>query len=72
MEIAYADYFNVLWNRIIMYMYFFDDKRRHTPHVHAEYAEYKAVLSIETGDILDTPWMPQYLDIYSCRIKNLV
>lgn len=38
---------------IIIYMYFFDDKRHHAPHVHAEYAEYKAVLSIETGDILD-------------------
>ena len=38
---------------IIIYMYFFDNKKHHTPHLHAEYAEYKAVLSIEDGEILD-------------------
>jgi hypothetical protein len=38
---------------IIIYMYFFDDKRHHTPHVHAEYAEHTAVLSIPDGEILD-------------------
>ncbi len=38
---------------IIIYMYFFDDKRHHMPHVHAEYAEHKAVLSLKDGDVLD-------------------
>ena len=38
---------------IIIYMYFFDDKRHHAPHVHAEYAEHKAVLSLNGGDVLD-------------------
>jgi hypothetical protein len=38
---------------IIIYMYFFDDKRHHAPHVHAEYAEHTAVLSIEDGEVLD-------------------
>ena len=38
---------------IIIYMYFFDNKRHHTPHVHAEYAEHTAVLSIGEGEVLD-------------------
>jgi len=38
---------------IIIYMYAFDDKRHHKPHVHAEYAEHKAVFSIEDGEIID-------------------
>ena len=38
---------------IIIYMYFFDDKRHHVPHVHAEYAEHTAVLAIATGEVLD-------------------
>ncbi len=32
---------------IMIYMYFFDNKRHHAPHIHAEYAEDNAVLSIE-------------------------
>lgn len=38
---------------IIIYMYFFDNKKHHKPHVHAEYGEYAAVLSIEDGELLD-------------------
>lgn len=38
---------------VLIYMYFFDNKRHHTPHVHAEYAEHKAVLSIADGEVLD-------------------
>ena len=38
---------------IIIYMYFFDNKRHNKPHIHAEYAEHKAVFSIENGELLD-------------------
>ena len=38
---------------IIIYMYFFDNKKHHKPHVHAEYGEHTAVLSIEDGELLD-------------------
>ena len=38
---------------IIIYMYFFDNKRHNMPHIHAEYAEHKAVFSIENGELLD-------------------
>ena len=38
---------------IIIYMYFFDNKKHNKPHVHAEYGEHTAVLSIENGELLD-------------------
>lgn len=38
---------------IIIYMYFFDNKKHNKPHVHAEYGEHAAVLSIEDGELLD-------------------
>ena len=38
---------------IIIYMYFFDNKKHNKPHIHAEYAEHKAVFSIENGELLD-------------------
>ena len=34
-------------------MYFYDTKRHFKPHFHVEYAEDKAVISIEDGEILD-------------------
>ena len=38
---------------VIIYMYFFDNKKHNKPHVHAEYGEHTAVLSIEDGELLD-------------------
>lgn len=37
---------------IIIRMYFFDDKQHHEPHIHVEYGDSKAVMSISNGDIL--------------------
>lgn len=37
---------------IIIYMYFFDDKKHKAPHVHASYGDEEAVLSIDDGEIL--------------------
>ncbi len=37
---------------IIIRMYFADNKQHHVPHIHAEYAEEKAVFSIVDGTIL--------------------
>lgn len=34
-------------------MYFFDNKKHQAPHIHAQYAEYQAVSSIPSGDLLD-------------------
>jgi len=38
---------------IIVYMFFYDDKKHNLPHVHVKYGESNAVFSIETGDILE-------------------
>ena len=37
---------------IIVYMYFFDTKKHNKPHVHAEFAEYSIIVSIEDGEVL--------------------
>lgn len=37
---------------IIVLMYFYDDKKHHCPHIHAEYAEYEATISLEDGEVL--------------------
>ncbi len=38
---------------IIIYMYFADNKRHQTPHIHAKYQEHEAVVSIPEGEVLD-------------------
>jgi hypothetical protein len=40
------------FNGISVRMYFFDDRRHSTPHVHAEYAEFQAAVNILTGETL--------------------
>jgi len=37
---------------ILVLMYFYDDKKHHCPHIHAEYGEYEASIAIEDGTIL--------------------
>ena len=37
---------------IVIRMYFFDDRQHHVPHVHAEYAEDRAVVGIAGGEVL--------------------
>lgn len=37
---------------IIIYMFFYDDKKHNLPHIHASYGEYDAVFSIEEGEVL--------------------
>jgi hypothetical protein len=33
-------------------MFFFDDKKHHRPHIHANFAEYDAVIAIDDGEII--------------------
>ena len=37
---------------IIIFMYYYDDKKHHTPHIHAEYGEHHVSVSIADGAIL--------------------
>ena len=37
---------------VIIYMFFFDNKKHHKPHIHAHYAGESAVIDIENGEVL--------------------
>lgn len=37
---------------ILILMYFYDDKKHHRPHIHAEYGEHQATIAIEDGAVL--------------------
>ncbi|MBM2817078.1 MAG: hypothetical protein HW421_3840 [Ignavibacteria bacterium] len=37
---------------IIVYLYYYYNKEHNTPHIHVEYQEYQAVVSILEGEIL--------------------
>ena len=38
---------------IIVYMFFYDNKKHNLPHIHAEYGEESAVFSIEDGSLME-------------------
>ncbi|RLA06466.1 MAG: hypothetical protein DRQ51_09360 [Gammaproteobacteria bacterium] len=38
---------------IIIYMYYYDDKKHNTPHIHANYGEYDVVISIPDGVVIE-------------------
>ena len=38
---------------IIIYLYYFDNKQHHLPHIHAKYQSEEAIISIPDGNILE-------------------
>jgi hypothetical protein len=38
---------------IIILMYYFDNKRHHRPHIHAQYSDEEAVVSIDDAEVLE-------------------
>lgn len=38
---------------VIVLMYYFDNKKHHRPHIHAQYGEKEAVVAIDDGDVLE-------------------
>ena len=42
-----------LFYGIIIYLYFFDNQKHHTPHFHARYQGQTAAISILDGEVLD-------------------
>jgi hypothetical protein len=38
---------------IIVLMYYFDNKKHHLPHIHVQYSDEEAVISIPDGDVLE-------------------
>jgi hypothetical protein len=43
---------------IVIRMYFFDNRQHHVAHIHAEYAEFRAVYSIIDGELLGGQFPP--------------
>jgi len=37
---------------ILIFMYYYDDKKHSKPHIHAEYGEDQATIAIEDGELL--------------------
>jgi len=38
---------------VIVLMYYFDNKKHHPPHIHAQYGEEEAVISIPEGNMME-------------------
>ena len=38
---------------IIVLMFFFDNKKHHRPHIHAQYGEYEVIIAIDDGEVLE-------------------
>jgi hypothetical protein len=38
---------------VIVLMYYFDNRKHHLPHVHAQYGEEEAVISIPDGEVIE-------------------
>ncbi len=38
---------------VIVMMYYFDNRRHHQPHIHIQYGEQEAVISIPDGDVIE-------------------
>lgn len=38
---------------VVIYLYFYDNKQHHLPHIHVEYQEHTAVILIPDGTIIE-------------------
>jgi hypothetical protein len=38
---------------VTILMFYFDDRRHRLPHIHAQYGEFEAVISVDDGDVLE-------------------
>ena len=38
---------------IIVLMFFFDNKKHHRPHIHAQYGEHETIIAIDDGEVLE-------------------
>jgi hypothetical protein len=54
---------------IVVLMYFFDDKRHKMPHIHAQYGEEEAVVSIPEGNVLAGTLPPAKLKLVLAWIE---
>ncbi|MBI5875258.1 MAG: DUF4160 domain-containing protein [Deltaproteobacteria bacterium] len=38
---------------ILVLMFFFDNKKHHRQHIHAQYGEHEAIIAIDDGEVLE-------------------
>ncbi len=38
---------------IVVLMYYFDNRKHHRPHIHVQYSDQEAVVSITDGDVIE-------------------
>jgi len=38
---------------VVVLMYYFDNRKHHQPHIHAQYADEEAVISIPEGEVIE-------------------
>ena len=66
---------------IIIYMYFYDNKKHKLPHIHVQYQEDEIILSIPDGDILEGNLKSNSLRLENeafvvrfefCRMENFI
>lgn len=54
---------------ILILMYFYDNKKHHRPHIHAEYAEYEATIAIDDGTVLNGSLPPAKLKLVQAWVE---
>ncbi len=54
---------------IIVSLYFFDNRRHKKPHIHIQYQEQEAVISIPDGKVLDGDIKPNKLKLVEAWIE---
>jgi hypothetical protein len=54
---------------IIIYMYFFDDRKHHRPHIHAHYSDESAIFAIDDGELLSGKLPGNKLKLVSAWIE---
>ena len=54
---------------LVIYMYFLDNKRHHTPHIHVKYQDAEAVFVIPTGELLEGSIPPAKVKLVQAWIE---
>lgn len=54
---------------IIVSMYYLDNKRHHSPHIHVKYQEQDVVLSIPDGEVLEGSLKPNKMKLVQAWIE---
>ena len=54
---------------VLIFMYYFDNKKHHLPHIHAKYGEEEAIVSIQDGKVLEGELKPSKMKLVQAWIE---